>query len=174
MSQEIHGAGGHGSRRSTGSASTRAYVGAFVVAAAATCLGGAASIGAVTTGASAVVSLSLLAGCVLVGFLSAVVVLRVSNRRSRPGTAVAPRSTRREQRRSARRDRRQLRRDRRELRRTPVCSPAIMLEEKLTTRYGVPVERVAAHVWRIDGELVEATLDPVSGQLMTGGRELQL
>ncbi len=51
--------------------------------------------------------------------------------------------------------------------------PETLLEWQLSARYGVRVERVAWHVWRVDGELVEATLAP-SGYLVSGGRELQL
>lgn len=51
---------------------------------------------------------------------------------------------------------------------------ASLLEEALTARYGVPVRRVAWHVWRINGELIEATLDPSTGHLFAGGRELSL
>lgn len=49
-----------------------------------------------------------------------------------------------------------------------------LLERQLTARYGVPVEQLTWHVWRIDGELIEATLDPQTGYLTAGGRELQL
>ena len=176
MSRDIHGARDNGGRWGADPASSRVYVGAFVVASAATCLGGVAAIAAVTSGASTVTSLCLMAACVLVGALAAIAVVRLGARRSNVSTEPAPTSTApaggdRKQRRTARRD---LRRTRRELRRTPVCSPAILLQEELSARYGVPVERVAPHVWRIDGELVEATLDPLTGQLMTGGRELQL
>jgi hypothetical protein len=52
--------------------------------------------------------------------------------------------------------------------------PATLLEWQLSARYGVRVERVAAHVWRVDGELIEATLNPATGYLTSGGRELQL
>jgi ABC-type Fe3+ transport system permease subunit len=56
-------------------------------------------------------------------------------------------------------------------RRTP---PVTLLEQQLSARYGAQVRRVAWHVWRINGELIEATLDPQSGHLLSGGRELHL
>ena len=52
--------------------------------------------------------------------------------------------------------------------------PETLLEWQLSMRYGVPVERVAWHVWRVDGELIEAELNPSTGYLISGGRELQL
>ena len=64
------------------------------------------------------------------------------------------------------------RRARRSVGRAP--DPETLLEWQLSARYGVRVERVAWHVWRVDGELVEATLDPSTGYLTSGGRELQL
>ena len=53
-------------------------------------------------------------------------------------------------------------------------APETLLEKQLSARYGVPVQRLAWHVWRIDGELVEANLDPSTGYLTSGGRELRL
>lgn len=49
-----------------------------------------------------------------------------------------------------------------------------MLEQQLSARYGVPVRRLAFHVWDVDGELVEATFDTSTGYLTAGGRQLHL
>lgn len=162
MSKSHFGSGGSSSNGSVRRLS-RAGVVAFVVAATAVCLAGGLTIVALSNGASAVQSLLLMAGVVLLGAVIATGVVLLGHRRRRAGHRA-----------NARQERRQMRRDRRALHRTKVCSPELMLAEQLSARYGVPVERVAAHVWRIDGQLVEATLDPATGQLMTGGRELQL
>ena len=111
---------------------------ACAVAAAAVCLGGTAAIVAVSQGASAALSLSLMASVVLCGVLTAFAMTYKAQHGE-----------------SAR-------------------SPESLLEQQLSARYGVPVQRVAWHVWRIDGELVEATLDPSTGYLTSGGRELHL
>lgn len=51
--------------------------------------------------------------------------------------------------------------------------PRSMLERQLSERYGVPVQRLAWHVWDIDGELVEATFDTSTGYLSSGGEQLR-
>jgi hypothetical protein len=119
--------------------SWRATVLAFAVAAGGVCLGGAAAIVAINAGASALVSLSLMAAFVIGGVVTGVLL----SRRARGSVGQAP-------------------------------DPETLLEWQLSARYGVRVERVAWHVWRVDGELVEATLDPATGYLTSGGRELQL
>jgi hypothetical protein len=174
VAEEIQGTGGYGRRGALGSTSPRLYVGAFVVAAVAVCLGGASAIAAVNHGAPATASLMLMAALVACGLMAAlgVIVLGGRRRHIRRGRDHSDRGGIRAHGQAARRDRREIRRARRALRRAKSCSPSTMLEEQLSARYGVPVERVAWHVWRIDGQLVEATLDPVTGQLMTGGREL--
>lgn len=50
--------------------------------------------------------------------------------------------------------------------------PLTPLERQLSSRYGVWVEQVAGHVWRVDGELVEAILEEDTGRLMAGQGEL--
>ena len=119
--------------------SWRATVLAFAVAAGGVCIGGAVAIVAINSGASAVLSLSLMAACVVAGVVTGIVLSRRANR----SVGRAP-------------------------------DPETLLEWQLSARYGVRVERVAWHVWRVDGELVEATLDPTTGYLTSGGRELQL
>ena len=156
---------GSGNARTGGEAAgtSRVYVVAFAAAATALCLGGAVAIAAAAQGASAAQSLSLLAGFVLWGALAAAGLVMLDGRKDRDQPLG----------RLTRRDRREMRRTQRAMRRSTECSPELMLAEQLSERYGVPVERVAWHVWLIDGELVEATFDPATGQLMTGGRELQ-
>ena len=150
-------------RGAPGAGTSRVYVVAFAAAAIALCLGGAVAIAAAVQGASAAQSLSLLAGFVLWGALAAAGLVLLDGRQDREQPVG----------RLTRRDRREMRRTEKAMRRSKECSPELLLAEQLSARYGVPVERVAWHVWRIDGELVEATFDPTTGQLMTGGRELQ-
>ena len=145
---------------------------AFAAAVTAVCLGGAVAIATAERGASTAVSLSLMAAIVLAGVVAACC---LAQRALRPGAASASPPVAspavRPTRRSVRRARRTLKR---EMRRDLSTESATLLEKQLSARYGVPVRRVAWHVWCIKGELVEATLDRATGQLIAGGRELSL
>lgn len=141
---------------------------AFAFAVGAVCLGGAVAIATAERGSSTAVSLLLMAAVVLGGVVGACYLAQRAWR-STADPSVAP--TVRPTRRSVRRARRTLRR---EMCRDLSSESATLLEKQLSARYGVPVRRVAWHVWCIKGDLVEATLDPATGQLRAGGRELSL
>jgi hypothetical protein len=145
----------------------RAAVAASVVAAAAVCLAGTVAIASVTAGASTVVSLTMMGAVLLVGSAVACGVIRSGSARSAARTQPIPPV-------SSRGIRRADRAHRRAVRRGSVGDEKALLEQLLSARYGVPVERVAWHVWLIKGELVEATFDQSTGQLISGGRELRL
>jgi hypothetical protein len=162
MARGTSGAGSPGERRGGSDRATKkAVLIALAVAVVAICLGGTAAIVAASRGASTWVSLAVMAPVVLCGAVGAFAVLQRPLRHRHEGTELV-RVRSRGIRRAARAHQRALR------------EPGALLERQLSARYGVQVKRVAWHVWRINGELVEATLDPTTGQLISGGRELQL
>jgi hypothetical protein len=132
---------------------------AFTLMATGVALGGALAIVAASNGASTGASVAMMTPAVLCGAVAAFWVLR-SRLRASEGEALCVSSL--GIRRAAWAHDRAVR------------HPDQLLEHQLSARYGVPVKRVAWHVWRIDGELVEATLDPATGRLVVGGRELSL
>ena len=156
-----------------GRESWRAAMVAFAVAATAICVGGAVAVVAVERGVPMPVALLLMAVVIVSGVVAASLVVL----RAWPGeTETVDARTVVDQlpRVRSRGIRRADRAHRRAVRRIATMDPTLVIEQKLSARYGVPVKRVASHVWRINGELVEATWDPSTGHLVAGGRELTL
>lgn len=157
-----------------GRESWRAAMVAFAVAATAICMGGAVAAVAVERDAPMPIALLLMAVVIVSGVVAAsMVVLRTWPREAEPQADAAPVVAGLPRVRS-RGIRRADRAHRRAVRRMATLDPTVAIEQKLSARYGVPVKRVAWHVWRINGELVEATWDPSTGHLVAGGRELTL
>jgi hypothetical protein len=164
MSRGFEGASSFGERHGFGEEPWRAIVLAFAIAATSVCLGGALAVAAVSRGASTGASVSIMSAVLLLGVVVAIVVVRHTWQPDDLGIEL-PRS---------RGLRRADRAHRRAIRRAERMDPTVLLEQQLSARYGVPVQRLAGHVWRVNGELVEATFDPATGQLICGGRELSL
>jgi hypothetical protein len=164
MSDDVSGAASSGGSKG---GIHRDLATALAVVASAVCFGGLLAIAEVSRGTSTAISLSLMGIIVAAGTSVGFVLVHRSWRRNFSVDAPVARV-------SSRGIRRAARAHRRAIRRALAQPPEALLVQQLSARYGVPVERVAWHVWRINGELVEATLNPATGQLIVGGRELSL
>ena len=147
MSEDISGAAGPSGGQLDARA-RRALLVSFLAAVMGVVLGATAALAAAILGASTLLGLLLMSAFAASGVAVAVTVVRRADR-PHDGEARDPDGAGSE-------------------------NDETRLEQQLSARYGVRIERVAPHVWRIRGELIEAVWDPWTGRLVAGGKELRL